>query len=376
MRTATLSLGILQLLEAHTIFALKFDFVTVVYNCQIELNLLKLQAWSFSFVDKELINNIYILYNDKGRKNLNSLVRWYPEALRDRIKVIYRDDTSNLAESSWYNQQLMKLLVADHVESDLYVVLDCKDHFIRDVSKETFLPNGKPFMVVGLGGLFESYLYCLEYFGADCPFGSYMTQSGPDIPTGGVLETRTPYAFIKSYVIELRETISKNENRSFEEFFLSKASALEATEFYLYGAYIISMGRLHEYSLVHHEIREGVYSRVSDPWNAIDLKRRVVLDERFKVFCLHRKSLPDMDRKYKFDLVAIYRIFYTEDITNFISNRILQLRSPVVSHHYLLAVLEVVPGRLAKFLSPLMRKLRLIWKYQIRSRIHQYLERK
>ena len=36
----------------------KLDFITIIYNDEREINLLKLQASSFSFVDTNIINNI------------------------------------------------------------------------------------------------------------------------------------------------------------------------------------------------------------------------------------------------------------------------------------------------------------------------------
>jgi hypothetical protein len=47
----------------------KLDFITIIYNDEREINLLKLQASSFSFVDTNIINNIIIIFNDN--KNLN-----------------------------------------------------------------------------------------------------------------------------------------------------------------------------------------------------------------------------------------------------------------------------------------------------------------
>ena len=44
----------------------KVDFVTIVYDDETELNLLRLQASSFNMVDPRLINNILVVFNDKN----------------------------------------------------------------------------------------------------------------------------------------------------------------------------------------------------------------------------------------------------------------------------------------------------------------------
>lgn len=45
-----------------------FDFVSVIYYKKVEIDLLKIQLFSFKFVDINIINNIYILFNDSKDK--------------------------------------------------------------------------------------------------------------------------------------------------------------------------------------------------------------------------------------------------------------------------------------------------------------------
>ena len=87
------------------------DFLTLVYNNNSEIQLLKLQALSFKFVQESLVNNIIIFYNDNGRLNVEkSLIKSYPLKFRNKVKIIYRDDLNiDYNKSDWKIQQFFKL---------------------------------------------------------------------------------------------------------------------------------------------------------------------------------------------------------------------------------------------------------------------------
>lgn len=58
-----------------------FDFVTIIYNNNIEKELMKLQAYSFVKVNPNIINSIVVIYNekDKDKEYLDILYNCYPE---------------------------------------------------------------------------------------------------------------------------------------------------------------------------------------------------------------------------------------------------------------------------------------------------------
>ena len=41
----------------------RMDFVTIVFDNQKEIDLLKIQLISFTYVDPNIINNIYVLFH-------------------------------------------------------------------------------------------------------------------------------------------------------------------------------------------------------------------------------------------------------------------------------------------------------------------------
>ena len=64
------------------------DFVTIFFDDKIEINLLKLQALSFKYVDETLVNNIYLIHNDVTRYNFKELIECYPESMKKKVNGI------------------------------------------------------------------------------------------------------------------------------------------------------------------------------------------------------------------------------------------------------------------------------------------------
>jgi hypothetical protein len=131
------------------------DFVTIIYNDEREIDLLKLQASSFSFVDTNIINNIIIIFNDNKNLNegfkekfYNEIIHYYPNTLIEKIKLLFLEDLGlDFEYSNWFTQQLIKLEVSKYVSSDYYVVLDGKNHFINNITIDYFFnDNNIPYL--------------------------------------------------------------------------------------------------------------------------------------------------------------------------------------------------------------------------------------
>ena len=82
-----------------------FDFVCIIYYNKVEIELLKIQLFSFKFVDTNIINNIFILFNDAEDKNklfeteyINCIQTFVPNHLLKKIKIIYITDLICLTE--------------------------------------------------------------------------------------------------------------------------------------------------------------------------------------------------------------------------------------------------------------------------------------
>ena len=66
---------------------MKLNFVSLIFDDPTEINLLKLQALSFKYIEPDLINNIYIVYNENKRNFfISQIINYYPSYLENKIK--------------------------------------------------------------------------------------------------------------------------------------------------------------------------------------------------------------------------------------------------------------------------------------------------
>lgn len=288
------------------------DFVTLVFNHHIEIELLKLQAISFKYCESELINNIFIFYNDSGVDNIEFIKDYYPKNLLSKVKIIYRDNIFDKGQkSSWRNQQYFKLYISNYVESKYYVILDGKNHFIRKVNLDDFIKNTKPKLYLGNPGTMICYYRnCLEYFNIKDPYNfsdGNITLNVDNINNNKFLTT-TPYIFITQQVIDMINYIESKEKKSFYNFFINNT---KVTEFYLYSTYLIFSNNINKHEIV--QIDNFVITIFHNPnvnWNKYENKKHAITNPKVKVFGLHRLAVANMDNNYKENLLTLYSNFF------------------------------------------------------------------
>ena len=302
------------------------DFATIVYNNNRELNLLKLQAHSFKFVDKNLINKIFIFYQDSGKRDMKDVIAYYPEYLQDKVIVLYFDDMNldkKYLKNGWKLQQYIKLYLANFIEKECYCILDAKNHFINNVDFSDFFQDNKPKLFTSQPGtMIQYYKNCLKYFNISCPFNYKYNKDGTQALGDEILVTTTPYIFIKKEIKNLINYIEKKEDQSFLSFFMKKDTI---TEFYLYSTYLIFSKKISNHSLVKAE--KFAISIMHDPnvsWNTFENRNVKKEDSNTKVFGLHRKAPPQMPSEYKENLINMYKQFYDDKIIAFITENILK----------------------------------------------------
>ena len=139
---------------------------------------------------------------------------------------------ARISETDGYTaQQILKLMVATHVQTERYVVLDAKNHFVFSLTPE-FLeaPDGRARIHVHgyKGHLMSSHLVnTLSYLGIysdDCL--NTFTICG------------TPFVMYTDIVRKLIHDISEKEHARFETVFVRN----KLTEFFLYTGYIMRSG--------------------------------------------------------------------------------------------------------------------------------------
>jgi len=210
----------------------QIDLVTVCFAD--ELKLLELQARSIRlYFDTNILGSIHIVINDRRvvdiRRYIESHV--FPEygAFRDRVHIYgYRDFTkTRLKKLGWRSQQLFKLISAQVVQSPQYLILDCKNHFIRPVREETFwYTDGRLRTAVGsiLPKFQKGYMLARSYFGLD-----------DTIEDKKILPTVTPFLAVTDHVLEMILRLEREQHTPIVDLFMKGPLV---TEFYLYYAYI------------------------------------------------------------------------------------------------------------------------------------------
>jgi len=292
------------------------DFVTILFDNVIEIQLLKLQAYSFQFVDPDLINNIIVLFNDNIELKDNfiiqfeDIINYYPEHIKNKVKLLFLDDLNlDFSQSNWFTQQLIKIEIAKKISTKYYLMLDTKNHFIKNITKELFFSsNNKPFMYFndsgGPGSPFDIYYNnCLDYFDVKCP--------NTNLGLGDLkVQTTTPFLFITKACLNLMNYVEKKEQTSFRDFFVESK---KYTEFYFYYSYLIFSNKEnhYDYNRAHHPvITVGHQDPKTAYYNSWEYKKHILETEYIALFSLHRYSISILDSEYKKSLIEFYTNIY------------------------------------------------------------------
>ncbi|UTW59251.1 hypothetical protein KFE96_02785 [Kordiimonas sp. SCSIO 12603] len=211
----------------------KTDIVVVAF-CG-ELRLLQLQARSFAkYLDPSIIGTIHVILHDNNEHAFTAYFNKYilPEYGPFKSKVRLTTYTTLLGHSikspDWWSQQSVKLLASNLIETKHYLILDCKNHFIR--------PSGFQRLYTNDGRM----LLPLNYYHADFDENlkaayTYFGGKGP-LSVEKSLPTITPFLAKTQIVKDLITHIETQENRSFHTVFMEK----KFTEFFLYFGYLLA----------------------------------------------------------------------------------------------------------------------------------------
>ena len=300
------------------------DFVTIIYNNKTELNLMKLQAISMKYVDQKIINNIYIIYNDIGAYNIDDILPFYPENLRSKVKVVYNLEIDACFKDKphafpWHKQQILKLLVANIVESKYYLIMDGKNHFIKNILySDYFNEMGYPRLFAWDPGHMIRYYYsCLDYFQIEDP---YDLKNNTNC---NIFLTTTPFLMRKDDVLEMIEYIVKKENDTFFNFFMKRSDL--HTEFYLYITYLIFKNKI-KYCALTSTNFSAIMGYTLGKWTSYEDNALPIINiPRIKIFGLHRNAISKMDNTVKQNMLTFYHLYYDHKTCEFIKNNILEL---------------------------------------------------
>jgi len=211
----------------------RFDIVTVVFSA--DLRLLQLQARSLArFANAGLVGKIHVIVNDVC---FNAVHRRFMRKILPEYGVLSRNVrlhdyralwSSGVRKAGWRSQQAIKLLAANLVDTENFLILDAKNHLIRPLMGDALIAED---------GRLRSHMYRIhpgfeDHFRRACAYFGYMEK--PDLKLG--LPTTTPFLMKRSLVMDMMTEMEEREAMPFPDVFMKDRYY---TEFYLYYGYIL-----------------------------------------------------------------------------------------------------------------------------------------
>jgi hypothetical protein len=222
---------------------MKYTLVTVVF--EDELPLLQLQAASLrKFIAASMVETIVLIANSHDARfvrRLRECVQWYGH-LAPLVVILDLNDFPRLPRTvGWFSQQLLKLLVARHVRTERYVVLDPKTHLIAPLT-DAFLEHRD-----GRANMMD-YPYTTHTLRPYLERTLRYLHLDPDQYVQKFPFSAPPFIIYTDVANDLIKSISQASGRTFEEEFINQ----KLTEFFLYSAWVVkkfgSIEKLYSYS--------------------------------------------------------------------------------------------------------------------------------
>ncbi|MFA7266274.1 MAG: DUF6492 family protein [Candidatus Nanopelagicales bacterium] len=212
----------------------KLTYVTVVF--EEEVALLWLQARSAAVhLSPESVAAIIVIDNTKkglsSRQRAELVAAYGP--VSSLVSFIRPGDICEVPKATgWRTQQILKLKVAELVDTSHYVTLDAKNHFVRPVTPEFF---------VGEDGRSRINVYGYETHPLRPNLERVLTYLGvdPDQYVKQFTATVTPFVLERDTVCQMMADIERRSGQPFATEFVRQ----DLTEFFLYAGWVLSKGR-------------------------------------------------------------------------------------------------------------------------------------
>jgi uncharacterized protein DUF6492 len=265
----------------------RYSFVTVAHR--EDAKVLHLQARSLCrYLDRAIVAEIVVVENWQPGEELDWRGTLREELGDLAVRTVFLDAEEVAAIPStargWLRQQILKLMAARIVRSARYVILDAKNHLVFPLARgdlETSDGRMRTYTVDYTAHPMLGYLEsALTYCGLDA-------QHNID----AFVPTTTPFAVPTSTVRELLHAVERRERSPFSEVFLAN----ELSEFFLFGAYLLSSGR----ALSDFYELSGVKSQTIWPFHSPEASLEVVKRAgggRYPFFAIHRRAVPKLDQ--------------------------------------------------------------------------------
>jgi len=240
------------------------------------------------YCPREVIQEIILVNNSSSSSAhwLNDLMGHYGD-LAGAVRVIPGADIAPMPPGTdgWLSQQVLKIKVAEVLLSKRYVLLDAKNHFIKQLNWGVLeTPSGRPRMQCHSyagHGMLEYLQNTLNYLGIDVKEH-----------VGSFPRTHPPFTMYTHEARELIQFIERREHEAFASVFLGR----RLSEFFLYSGFLISKGTLHQLYDMSPSFEPQIW-----PGNAGARRCSEVISMANQHGCpfmtVHRRALEKMDKQ-------------------------------------------------------------------------------
>ncbi|WP_028634966.1 DUF6492 family protein [Pseudomonas parafulva] len=238
--------------------------------------------------DHSAISKYRIVVNDKNESAVRESIENFLNtnislALRRKTEIVSSTKYLEIGTDGWKDQQYLKLFSVADSSADWAIVLDAKNHFVKDTLVSDFFEGEKAKTTFSHPSpLLEPLLLgSNEFFGVD----NYPGASMPTI---------TPYT-MKPELVRLMLSRIKSDARLEGSGSLSTAPALKkVSEFFLYFAFMQKIGCVGDYYQASGKLCETLYTTWPQDHDIVERFLNDLLSGKYFVFGLHRKRLPQL----------------------------------------------------------------------------------
>lgn len=276
--------------------------MTITFEGDIRLTVLQILSVD-RLLDHSSIDRYIVVLNGQNNAQLEAFLRTNTES---RIapglaaKIDYVKAPTLLPGHNprgWRGQQLLKLVVANHLTARYYLVLDAKNHFVhrtlvRDFFTETAIKT------------FRRPARKIQRRWMRSSFSAFGAKDRADEFVASTMPTTTPYLMDAGLVRDMMSDLeSRHAGRAFEDLFENELS--ETTEFFLYCAYLVTTGRE---SLYEHSARmvATLFTKAPRKHEDVILLVNSAISDKVAMFGLHRRRLPLLNDEQRDNIVKLW----------------------------------------------------------------------
>jgi hypothetical protein len=261
------------------------SFVTVVYESEYPLAVLQARSLA-RYVQLDLIHEIILIDNSDQPMP----AQWATEILneygplRGRVRFLRAAEVCKVPlTSGWHKQQILKLTVAFLVQSEFYVVLDAKNHFVWSPGRDFFVTSdGRPCV--------NAYSYQEHPLRAKLEEVMDYLGLRPAAYVNFFTATVTPYTMRTQWVRELVLDIGDGSASRFAQVFVAK----ELAEFFLYAGWLVRAGHDLSQTFLFHQRFCSVIWQDHCAESAVQERIEVANETQAPLFSVHRIALKGM----------------------------------------------------------------------------------